>query len=89
MVKEWLTRPMTVAEAEQANPLQPSKPGADVKAFGRLDAQWQELLSAKQPGDEIWEFRSPPDTWRMLMGRAGVALVRNGEIVVAIVTIMN
>lgn len=50
---------------------------------------WKTLLDAYQDGDELWEFSSPEDYWRNLAGRGGVALVRNGEIVDTVVTIIN
>jgi hypothetical protein len=41
------------------------------------------------PGDEVWEFSSPPELWQKLMGRAGVALVRDGRSIAHVVTRMN
>jgi hypothetical protein len=41
------------------------------------------------PGDEIWEFSSPPELWHKLMGRAGIALVRDGRSIACVVTTMN
>lgn len=34
-----------------------------------------------QPGDEIWTFETPPETWSAGVGRAGYAVVRDGQIV--------
>jgi len=49
-----------------------------------------EALKAQMiEGDEVWEFRSPPESWRGFYGRAGVALVRNGEVVDIVVGSMN
>lgn len=42
-----------------------------------------------QDGDEWWEFSSPAHSWKHLAGRAGIAIVRNGEIVTSRVTKMN
>jgi hypothetical protein len=42
-----------------------------------------------EPGDELWAFSSPPETWQHLCGRAGIALVRNGEVIEAMTTMMN
>jgi hypothetical protein len=39
--------------------------------------------------DEVWEFWSSTESWRMLMGRGGLALVRDRTVVDAYVTIMN
>lgn len=33
-----------------------------------------------RPGDEIWAFATPPETWKAGAGRAGFAIVRDGEI---------
>ena len=46
-------------------------------------------LLGLQEGDELWEFRSPRESWANMAGRAGIALVRNGEVVASIVTRMN
>lgn len=48
-----------------------------------------ELLSKMWPDDEIWYFESDPLSWRYLAGRAGYAIVRNGEPVGYTVTKMN
>ncbi len=42
-----------------------------------------------QVGDEVWEFNSPAHFWEHLAGRAGIALVRNGEVLDSIITSMN
>jgi hypothetical protein len=89
MVKEWLTRRITAQEAEQAHLVTSERLGPDPVPFGFQNAEWQALLAERQEGDEIWEFRSPPDTWKHLFGRAGVALVRDGRIGRCIVTMMN
>ena len=38
-----------------------------------------------EPGD-LWTFRSPPETWAQLCGRAGIAVVRGGAILPHMVT---
>ena len=57
--------------------------------FGFTNWQWVTLKSKMIPGDELWEFRSPPDSWAHLCGRAGVSLVRDGQVIDSIVTLMN
>jgi hypothetical protein len=59
------------------------------KPFGFQHAEWEALKVEMKPGDELWTFTSPPETWRILAGRAGIALVRDGEIVRFIVRLMN
>jgi hypothetical protein len=50
---------------------------------------WEQFKREMIKGDEIWEFASPPKTWDMLMGRAGIALVRKGKVIHTLVTRMN
>ena len=40
-------------------------------------------------GDEIWSFSSSAESWGDLAGRQGYALVRNGQAVAHVVTVMN
>ncbi len=79
--KEWLEALTTVAEIESGFKQQ------------RLAASWLEdwhaLVDAMQPGDELWSFCSPPDSWQHLAGRAGFAVVRQGEVINTILTMMN
>jgi hypothetical protein len=42
-----------------------------------------------RPDDEIWEFSSSLESWQHLAGRAGVALVRDGTVIDACVTVLN
>lgn len=46
-----------------------------------FNRDWRELLAKNPEGYEIWEYSSPPGSWEHLAGSAGIALVRNGEIV--------
>jgi len=39
-----------------------------------------------QEGDELWEFVSPPETWKHLCGRAGICIVRKGEVIDSYIT---
>ncbi len=41
------------------------------------------------PGDELWSYSSPPATWKHMMGRGGIALLRNGKPISEIGTRMN
>lgn len=40
-------------------------------------------------GDELRLFDSGPDSWKMLAGRAGIALIRDGKVIANIVSMMN
>ncbi len=54
-----------------------------------VHAQWEELKRRMQPGDRLVNFVSPSDSWKHLAGRAGIALVRDGKVIAAFVTMMN
>jgi hypothetical protein len=54
--------------------------------FGVQNRRWKELLAEMTDGDEIWTFSSSETTWRSLMGREGVPLVRNGEVIAVVLT---
>lgn len=86
---EWLTKRTTVEEAEAENQVQLDEFGPRPIPFGSLNESWKSLLAQMRTGDELWEFMSPPPTWASLSGRAGMALVRNGEIVGVLTTRMN
>jgi hypothetical protein len=82
MDKQWLDQKLTITEIEAAHT-------GDGKPFGRLNPEWEQMKAHMIDGDELWSFKSPPDTWRHLAGRAGIALVRDGEIIRNLVTLMN
>ncbi len=42
-----------------------------------------------KPGDRVFEFCSPEETWQGLCGRSGFIIVRDGKIVDVAVTMMN
>ena len=97
--KSELIERKTVAELEAENTRRPDQihesdrtgPRAEMmrKPFAGLNAEWEALKARMQPGDELWTFASSPESWRNLAGRAGIALVRNGQIVERLVTMMN
>ena len=89
MEKEWLKRKLTVREAEEIHLVYHEQFGKRGVPFGFLNSEWRELVAHMIDGDEIWEFRSPGITWERLAGRAGICLVRDGEIIDSIVTMMN
>ncbi len=85
MFKDWitklrnpnLTRKISIAEVEATSPIWVPPP------------LWEAFKGKMIRGDELWEFSSPPETWHMLLGRAGIALVRKGKAIDWIVTAMN
>ena len=91
--RAWLQERISIEEAERRFMPTPDDRSNYVpqlrKPFGFLNARWEKLKARVQAGDEIWTFRSPPETWQDLAGRAGVALVRDNKVIDAVVTIMN
>jgi hypothetical protein len=41
---------------------------------------WDLIKGAAQPGDQLWTFCSPPESWTQGCGRAGYAIVRNSVV---------
>ncbi len=89
MDKDWLTRKLTVEEAEAENLVSDERLGLTPVPFGYCNSEWRNLRAQIQPGDELWEFTSPAESWAQLFGRAGIALIREGEVVDSITTMMN
>jgi len=89
----WLEERISIEEAERRFTPMPDDRSSYVpqlrKPFGFRNARREELKARVQVGDEIWTFRSPPETWEDLAGRAGVALVRENKMIDAVVTAMN
>ncbi len=89
MRNDWLLQKLTVQEAEAKHAVQHPQLGPDPVPFGFMNSQWQSMLAKMLEGDELWEFSSPPETWENMMGRAGIALIRDGRIVDWIITVVN
>lgn len=91
--KEWLDKPISIAEAEAAHPgitddrIQRFPDAA--RPFGFNNAKWEAFKAEMQPGDELWTYSSPAESWQALAGRAGIALVRNGTPIATLITVMN
>lgn len=86
---DWLVGRTTVAEAEAAHMVHTDRLGPDPVPFGFMHAKWRRLVDGLQEGDELWEYRSPPESWDLMAGRAGYWVVRDGEIVDGVVTEMS
>jgi hypothetical protein len=87
--KNWLIKRITVGEAEAAHMVIDGRPGLGPVPFGFLNKEWRALLDQMTQDDELWEYSSSSESWKALAGRAGIALVRNGEVVDSILTVMN
>ena len=90
MHKEWLEKKITREQAEAENTFEdPRLPGSPAIPFGFQNPEWRRIVMMMQDGDELWTFCSDVESWQMLCGRAGISLVRGGEIIESIVTMMN
>jgi hypothetical protein len=91
--KAWLDKKMSIAEAEAAHPgvndERVQRMPEIAKPFGFLNSQWEALKAEMQPGDELWSFASPAKSWEDLAGRAGIAVVRDGNPIKVLVTKLN
>lgn len=88
---EWLTKKLTFAEFESMS-VGAQRAYADAPAVLHLSRSEQDLFRMKLrllAGDEVWAFSSSIESWRMLGGRAGIALVRDGHVVAHVVSKMN
>lgn len=89
MHKEWFKEKITREQAEAQNMVEVPRPGPSAIPFGFQNAEWRKIVMMMEEGDELWTFCSGSKTWQMLCGREGISLVRGGEIIENIVTMMN
>jgi len=66
--KSWLKRKLTVEEVRELYFTEPES------------KDLEELEEKIKEGYEIWEFESPPDTWKNLCGCAGICLVKDSKV---------
>lgn len=89
----WLGRRISVDQAEAGNPgIDDERVARFPEAalpFGFQHGRWLAFKANLRPGDELWTFASPPDSWQHLAGRAGIAIMRGGRVVRTFVTIVN
>ncbi len=55
----------------------------------REDQDWLAFKQAYCEGDEIWSFTTSDQSWEMMCGRSGYALVRDGTVICFCVTLIN
>jgi len=89
MFLEWLQQRVTVEEAERAHLVVDDRLGPEPVPFGFQHEEWKQLIAQMDTGDDLWQFRSPPETWRNMCGRAGYVVIRSGQIIGSVVTLMN
>jgi len=77
---------VTVEQAEAKHLVSDSRLGKKPVPFGFQNQRWQTLLSKLQDGDEMWEYDHYVGP---LSAEAGIAIVRGGEVVDHIVTMLS
>jgi hypothetical protein len=80
--KQWLDKEISVAQAEADHMV-------DGVAFGAQNDRWKKLKAAMLPDDRLWTYCSPFESFQAHAGRCGIAVVRNGRVVIEMVTMMN
>lgn len=88
-IQNWLNEKLTVQEAEACLDAMDK----DGEKWG-ISAQWLDYFnrhfrSVLQAQDELWLYDSGPDSWAELRGENGLALVRSGQVINAIIFRMN
>lgn len=89
MHKEWFKKKITREQAEVEHTVEDPRLGPPAIPFGFQNAEWRKMVAMMKDGDELWAFCSEIESWQILCGRAGISLVREGEIIESIVTMMN
>jgi hypothetical protein len=84
-----LIKEISLDDAERKNLIKDEHLRPEPVPFGYLNKEWLALKAQIQYGDELWEFMSPDESWAELCGRAGICIVRDGEVGASIVTMEN
>ena len=94
----WIAEPATPEDVEASIAAIVAEVSADTKGLPpaalndlrrSLEQDWLSVKAQLRPGDQLWRFRSTPETWAGLYGREGYVLVRNCRIVSEYVLIEN
>lgn len=80
--KQWLDHTISVEQAEAQNMV-------DGIPFEASSESWKRLKDSLQSGGILWTYCSPSESFKALAGRCGIAVVRDGRVVMQLVTIMN
>jgi hypothetical protein len=83
--KEWLTTRYSEGEIAALGTTR----GRVTRRMRPLLAGLLAFKARLKPGDELWGFDSPPESWANLHGSRGMAIVRNGEVVDTLVMMEN
>ncbi|QDU76673.1 hypothetical protein Pan97_37280 [Bremerella volcania] len=84
--KEWLTAPTTLQEIMATCNNEDPQVAAVANHYLNQAAP---LFQQMQPGDELWNYSSPSDDWANNRGNAGLAIVRDGELIDSMCMVRN
>jgi hypothetical protein len=62
---------------------------AAITSDKRATAEVIRMMQSKQPGDRVFFYRSPSETWAALLGQGGFAIVRDGRPIQCVMTVEN
>ena len=79
LILRWKIQAVTIADVE-AGKTKGDKPSGE---------KWEKFKTGIRPGDELWYFCSPAETWQQLAGRRGYAILRDGRVVDHVLTKLN
>jgi len=84
--REWWNDSHTSITEIRAKLDGPDIPKNIIEGLSRVLDEMETLM---QPGDELYNFSSPPIAWEKMMGTGGYVILRNGTVVHAIMTVCN
>jgi len=60
-----------------------------IESDKRANPEVLRMVRNRQPGDKVFRYQSPPETWAALLGRGGFAVVREGKPILCVDTVIN
>lgn len=92
--KEWLRKKVEIREIVPEVPIQKREKKRQTLKLSDGEVMSEEEAKSMfdkimMPGDEIWFYCSSSESWGVLCGRSGYALVRDGEVIETTVGLMS
>jgi hypothetical protein len=88
MRNDWLIGKTTVEVVEEKY-FKEMELYAHSEQANKLNPRWGSFKAQIEPGDELWEYCSPMESWEARCGRAGFAILRDGKVVASYLRMMN
>ncbi|MEK8019104.1 MAG: hypothetical protein VSS75_019715 [Candidatus Parabeggiatoa sp.] len=97
IIKDCLVRKIDPAKIEEAFELEyeefymkkrKNSNGSVRNSYFR-EYEWNPFIAKMLKDDELWFYRLPAEFWQTLQGHQGYVLIRNGKIVVQVITKQN